>query len=135
MLANGDRFLDVGSGTGTMLAAMACFTNVAVTGVERHAGVMRQARVMLRRFGRYQPMSDVRLITGNCWDQSVVDLSAYDVIHLYSPLGHDEIDVDSLIDRMRSGAILATSSMPHRNGHKVQPLPPVAGLPCLRKIA
>ena len=159
-LHHGSRFVDVGSGTGTMVAAVQRYSAAHATGIEKHAGVMRLAKSMLRRLQRAQGLTQtsrandevqnksvnpnssdanrpwhrqIELVVGDCFESTRLDLSRYDVLYVYSPLRKWEIDVDRIIDRMQIGAILATSKSPRRNRRFVERLDPVAELSCFRK--
>jgi tRNA A58 N-methylase Trm61 len=135
-LAAGARFVDVGSGTGTMVAAIGQYTEAHVTGIERHEGVMRLAKAMTRRLRRKGCLRDrqIEFVTADVFQPRSLNLADYDVLYVYSPIGRWEIDIDEVISRMRTGAVLATSSRPRRNAHSVEELPPVAGLPCFRRV-
>ena len=134
-LLKASQFVDLGSGTGTMVAAVNRYTEANATGIERHNGVMCVARSMIRRLVRKQCISSdrIKLMLGDFLRLQSVDLARYDVLHVYSPIGKWEINVDDVIDRMRTGAILAVSNRPDRHNHSVEQLEPVAGIGCLQK--
>jgi SAM-dependent methyltransferase len=133
-LAPGTRFVDVGSGTGTMVAAVGQYTEAHATGIERHEGVVRLAKAMVRRLRRKGCLPDwqIEFVTADVFGPHGLNLAEYDVLYVYSPIGRWEIDIDEVIARMRTGALLATSNRPRRNAAAVEELPPVAGLPCFR---
>ncbi len=132
----GTRFIDLGSGTGTMVAAVNLYTDAHVTGVERHAGLMRLAEAMLHRLNRKccNDLHRVDLITGNFLQPGTIDWSRFDVLYVYSPIGRWEIGIDAVIKRMHPGAILAMSNRPQSTANLVEEIAPVAGLTCFRRL-
>ncbi|MEE3373339.1 MAG: class I SAM-dependent methyltransferase [Planctomycetota bacterium] len=137
LLQPGTRFLDIGSGIGTMLAAVHYFSPAHVTGIEQHRGLNQLAHALLHKLSRLRGLDPSRLTlkTGNAFYPEVIDLTRYDVCYVYSPLGIDVITADAVLDRLRVGAILISNRRPRRFRDQVELLPDVGGVGVYRKLA
>ena len=134
LLGSRSRFVDLGSGVGTMVAAVRLFSEAHATGIEKHRGALLIARSMIRRLHRKQCLNDASIgwILGDFHES---DLSEYDMVYAYSPIGKWEFDFAQIFDRMRNGATLATSSKLPRDIQSIREIAAVAGLPCYQKVA
>lgn len=136
LLGTDCRFLDIGSGVGTMMAAAAMNSGVHATGVEIHPGLVRLARSLFHRLGRHYPALQKRIqcVAGDVHCQSVVDIADFDVLYLYSPLVKSEIEVGPLVQRMRVGSLIITERLPTDHLDLVHFEPKVSGLFALRRV-
>jgi SAM-dependent methyltransferase len=137
LLSASSRFVDVGSGVGTNVFAVNHYSEAHATGIERHPGLLRMSNVIQRRIGRLGLVDSQRLdwVLGDAFDADVTDLGQFDVYYVYSPLGMWEIDIDTVVDHAKVGAVIIFNQFPIRNRELVQPLKKVAGLYTFRKIA
>ena len=135
LLHPGTRFLDLGSGVGTMVAAVHYFSDAHATGVEQHRGLTQLARVLLRRLSRLRPLDPQRIAlkTGNAFHPEVIDLSRFDLCYVYSPIGSWELSADAVLDRLRVGAVLVANRRPRRHFDRVERLADVEGTGVYRK--
>lgn len=135
LLNDSSKFADIGSGVGTKIFAVNQFSGAHATGIELHQGIMKLARVTQRRLTRIGILDPARLhqILGDALDGDVVDLAEYDVIYVYSSLGKWEIDIDEVVDRAKSGAVILFNQLPLRNLQTVERLERIEGLSVFRK--
>ncbi|HAA70345.1 MAG TPA: hypothetical protein DCE55_14500 [Planctomycetaceae bacterium] len=137
LLNQGTRFLDFGSGIGTMIATVHYYSPAHATGIEQHPGLNRLAHCLLRKLSRLKAYSPARvsLKTGNAFQPEVIDLSRYDLCYVYSPLGIDVITADAVLERLRVGAVLISNRRPRRFHDRVEILPEIGGIAAYRKVA
>ena len=137
LLQPGTRFLDLGSGIGTMVAAVHYYSAAHATGIEQHHGLNRLASSLLRKLSRLKAYAPTRLTlkTGNAFHPEVIDLTRYDVCYVYSPLGIDVITADAVLERLQVGAVLISNRGPRRFHDRVEILPEVGGVAGYRKLA
>ena len=137
LLQPGTRFLDLGSGIGTMVAAVHYHSSAHATGVEQHRGLTQLAQHLLRKLSKLRPLDPTRatLKTGDAFHPEVIDLSRYDVCYVYSPLGIDMITADAVLERLRVGAVLVANRRPRRFLDRTEQLPEIAGVGAYRKLA
>ncbi|MBB73104.1 MAG: hypothetical protein CMJ75_01180 [Planctomycetaceae bacterium] len=137
LLQTDTRFLDLGSGIGTILAAVHYLSPAHATGIEQHRGLNQLAHALLRKLSRLRDLEPSRLTlkTGNAFYPEVIDLTRYDVCYVYSPLGIDVITADAVLARLRAGAILISNRRPRRFRDQVQTLPNIGGVGVYRKLA
>ena len=137
LLLAGARFSDIGSGVGTNIIAVNQYSQAHATGIEIHAGLHQMSKIMVRRLTRLGLLEPQRIdfLLGDAMDATVTDLGVYDVIYVYSPIGMLEIDIDSIVDGVKVGAVVIFNRLPIRNIDIVSPLDPVAGLFAFRKIS
>ena len=126
-------FLDVGSGIGTMAFATALASDTQVAGVEIHAQLFQLSRSILAKLSKHAPRlrQQIELILG---DVAELDISRYDVLYVYSPLGKCEIELGPIVRRMRTGSIIISERLPTQELDLVQFEPKVFGLFVLRRI-
>ena len=137
LLNPGTRFIDFGSGIGTMIATVHYYSPAHATGIEQHPGLNRLAHCLLKKLSRLKAYSraHVSFKTGNAFHPEVIDLSRYDVCYVYSPLGIDVIKADAVLDRLRVGAVLISNRRPRRFQDRVETLPEIGGIAAYRKLA
>lgn len=137
LLTAASKFVDVGSGVGTNVFAVNHYSDAHATGIERHPGLWRMSKVMMRRLHRMELLDPDRLdfVLGDAFDSRAANLEQYDVLYVYSPIGMWEIDIDLIVDCAKVGAVVIFNRLPIRNREIVQPLQNVAGLYAFRKIA
>ena len=130
------RFLDIGSGIGTMpiAAALACCDSAS--GIELHPQLARYGATILHRLSRFCPHVEnrVTLLEGDYRHADNIDLKAYDLIYVYSALGEAAIDLDDVVQRMRPGAVLVSERLPSECLDRVSVLGKPAGLFAVRLV-
>lgn len=131
------RFLDLGSGIGTMLAAVNRYTQAHATGVEIHAGIARLSQAFIRQLARGRFLTQPRIETrvGDALDPTTIDLSDYDVIYVYSPIGKWQIPIGLVVDRMKKNGILITNGLPDECLCRVEQLKFIDQLSVYRKLS
>ncbi|MFK7767832.1 MAG: class I SAM-dependent methyltransferase [Mariniblastus sp.] len=135
LISDSTKFIDVGSGIGTNLFAVNRCSNAHSTGIELHDGLVRISNVIKRRLNRLGQLDLERttIIGGDAFNDSLIDLAKYDVFYVYSPLGKWELDIDEIVDRAKSGAVIIFNRLPVRNRDGVEPLKTIAGMYAFRK--
>ena len=135
LLHAGSKFLDIGSGIGTMTIAAALGSPASAAGIEVHPQLARQARSMLRRLSRNNAWLDrrVQLLEGDFRYSSELQLHRFDVIYVYSPLGSCEIELDPIVEHMRCGAHLISERLPVERLDSVHLEPKLCDLFVLRR--
>lgn len=137
LLSNSQRFLDVGSGIGSMAACVALWSDARAFGIELHAGLSRLAGALVRRMiskGVLDPQR-IELCHGNVLLQSDIDIGQFDVLYLYSPLGCQELELDPIVARMRPGTLIVSAHLPRKNLELISLEPRLINLFVMRRQA
>ncbi|MCA9127670.1 MAG: class I SAM-dependent methyltransferase [Planctomycetales bacterium] len=134
-LQQGHRFVDIGSGIGTVVNCVAVACEAQVCGVELHEGLHRFARRESKRLvehGVLQP-SSIQWICGDAFQPATVDLSHFHCLYVYSPLWPAQFDLDPIVARMMPGSLLISAQLPVENLGLVRLEPSLAGMFAMRK--